>query len=1176
MQVLRQRNTLTNSLLDVSEYPSEHQYLIYSTSENVPLFVDEVLEAVSGSVARTNLATMLIKVSRALDQAELGFSADDDMDIVEEEVDYSDAETEYLEAPGAWSPRSPEHGSTERGFTTKGKKTSRDDPSVTSFRSRVRSDLRVAKEAGFKVGHLGPLLDHGEDSFVSVSCRIAKLGISDEAMQAWHLDRRQYLIFLIHYTEGYKPLEYLVAKEASHGLGTIEMRVGVSYRYKPTLTQAIAAFSQISKNEGNSSLGHSAASSTTQQDKPQSHDGFDGLFISRPLNELVNKRLVILLKSRLDLGIGWGGAEKFYNDCQGRTLTDEDALDLEYWQESPPKTSNVLPERVLSDHLKDRNVNSIWVSFPLLGMQFVLRHLVRCTEFCLVCHCKVEADFEALKPYVCSKPLCLYQYMSLGFGPSIEYEILSQPYVVDLLVSFCYLSAKGGRLNDFPVGMGLTVPPLRDDIASNGIAPMDPSTSFRGKTRPGMPAQGVYGTSTVSQPNTLVETQSLYVEASKEPHKVSFNRAKMEILFPETTLNNPLRVGDWILLELSGTLVEDRRIHSRVIETVYFPSVRLASPVVQLHGSHASLMQPFGTTSMQPKPLVLTPAATPPTSSLIQGSFTIYNQQFDDLNEGAKRASICAVLETLPSVKQMREYLSSRKQSLDLEGWVDRISPAARGVLRWIIASNRSCIVQLDGGSDNQTEGLGPVRKPEQRVQGMGQWMQFRFAQGAPDKEQRFVNSVRDATERLRLEYPTIFAWHGSPLENWHSIVREGLHYKVSAHGRSYGHGCYHAMDAGTSLGYSSVNSGVIGWQQSHLKISSAIALNEIVNAPDEFRSKTPFLVVAQLDWIQTRYLFVKCNTGGTISKQDSITAQVYEQDPKYTPTGDTHEKIVVPITAVSKSRRPSIRSIKHGNKKTKLQNFEDEGAHQHAEDDAASVATDPEDISVLLSDTEEAGKNVADFSKTDFLPGELDHATLPLLDPPVYATPSASKQIQKLIMSTLEIQKTVPAHDLGWYINCELISNVYQWIVELHSFNANLPLAKDLKTKGLKSVVLEMRFGPDFPHSPPFVRIIRPRFLSFMAGGGGHVTAGGALCMELLTGTGWTPVSSIESLLFQVRFAMSSTDPRPARLEPGPVRDYSVGEAVEAFVRACKTHGWAVPKDFHAFNTSARGSFNY
>ena len=92
-------------------------------------------------------------------------------------------------------------------------------------------------------------------------------------------------------------------------------------------------------------------------------------------------------------------------------------------------------------------------SFPLIAMQFTLRHLVRCTEFCLVCHTKISSNFETLKPYVCSNPLCLYQYMALGFGPSIEYEIMSQPTVVDLLISFCYASAKERGLNDFPTGM---------------------------------------------------------------------------------------------------------------------------------------------------------------------------------------------------------------------------------------------------------------------------------------------------------------------------------------------------------------------------------------------------------------------------------------------------------------------------------------------------------------------------------------------------------------------------------------------------------------------------------------------------------------------------------------------------------------------------------------------------
>jgi ubiquitin-conjugating enzyme E2 Q len=67
----------------------------------------------------------------------------------------------------------------------------------------------------------------------------------------------------------------------------------------------------------------------------------------------------------------------------------------------------------------------------------------------------------------------------------------------------------------------------------------------------------------------------------------------------------------------------------------------------------------------------------------------------------------------------------------------------------------------------------------------------------------------------------------------------------------------------------------------------------------------------------------------------------------------------------------------------------------------------------------------------------------------------------------------------------------------------------------------------------------------------------------QLLTNDGWSAVSSIESVLLQVRVAISSLEPRPARLASGSSTDYGVGEAVEAYIRACVTHGWTVPVGF-------------
>jgi len=227
-----------------------------------------------------------------------------------------------------------------------------------------------------------------------------------------------------------------------------------------------------------------------------------------------------------------------------------------------------------------------------------------------------------------------------------------------------------------------------------------------------------------------------------------------------------------------------------------------------------------------------------------------------------------------------------------------------------------------------------------------------------------------------------------------------------------------------------------------------------------------------------------------------------------------------------------------------------------------------------LLSDDETTVDDVAQISKKKdkakkptrpdvFIPGSLDTTKITFLPPPSYASSMATKRLNSDIQTLIKLQESQDLEELGFYINPNLVENVYQWIVELHSFPENLPLTQDMRQKKITSIVLELRFGPQYPMSPPFVRVIQPRFLGFNQGGGGHVTIGGALCMELLTNSGWSAVSSVESVLLQVRMAISEEKPA-ARLEPGPsVRTYGVDEARDAFIRACRVHGWTVPDDF-------------
>lgn len=167
------------------------------------------------------------------------------------------------------------------------------------------------------------------------------------------------------------------------------------------------------------------------------------------------------------------------------------------------------------------------------------------------------------------------------------------------------------------------------------------------------------------------------------------------------------------------------------------------------------------------------------------------------------------MLALLPTVEEMRDYLS-RSAQLPLSSWVERLPPAVLGILRWIIASNRACIMQVD---DDDSSG-------EERLYGMPGWTQFRFAMGAPDKERRFAMAVRDTVKRKNPLYPTLFAWHGSPLFNWHSIIREGLHFKRVAHGRAYGHGVYHALETNVALSYTGGQGNAGGWPGSQLNMT--------------------------------------------------------------------------------------------------------------------------------------------------------------------------------------------------------------------------------------------------------------------------------------------------------------------------------------------------------------------
>lgn len=373
-----------------------------------------------------------------------------------------------------------------------------------------------------------------------------------------------------------------------------------------------------------------------------------------------------------------------------------------------------------------------------------------------------------------------------GFGPSIEYAILTQPYVVDLLISFCYAGAINRKIREYPIGMSLLVPSVPDMV----------------------PASTPYAYS--AQPLT----QSKTVDRLAESYNVKYDQNLKEVVFDEEN-SCPLKRGDWIVLT---TVTDKISTHHRVID-VLGPTAKLSSIVVNrssaitvrdnlvANTTAAKTTKPTAGTVKSPKQ-----AITPPLNVYSPMVLQVYDKNFDDLTVNQKYECIKMLLETIPSIKEMKNYLKQQQKVAEpsLRTWVDRISPAALGLLRWIIASNRSCIVQVDmcPGQEEDDEPKAFVRQDE-KVSNMSGWVQFRFAQGAPDKEARFNKALGDMVEARNHDYPTLFAWHGSPLQNWHSIIRSGLDFKETQNGRAYGHGCYHSLDQTTSLTYAGNYGGV-------------------------------------------------------------------------------------------------------------------------------------------------------------------------------------------------------------------------------------------------------------------------------------------------------------------------------------------------------------------------------
>jgi len=170
-------------------------------------------------------------------------------------------------------------------------------------------------------------------------------------------------------------------------------------------------------------------------------------------------------------------------------------------------------------------------------------------------------------------------------------------------------------------------------------------------------------------------------------------------------------------------------------------------------------------------------------------------------------------------------------------------------------------------------------------------------------------------------------------------------------------------------------------------------------------------------------------------------------------------------------------------------------------------------------------------------------------VSPPSRPTKEAVEHLTK------EFQKLLSDDTLKEGFSIEPVEdNIFKWNILLFDFDQNTQIKKDLdvyaEVTGRASVMLEVVFPFHYPTGPPFIRVVYPRFHQYT----GHITVGGSVCVKDLTNTGWNNKNELLPFIIMIRNLLVEGS---ALIDLDNLTDYTEVEAMEAFHRVAKAHGW-------------------
>lgn len=205
---------------------------------------------------------------------------------------------------------------------------------------------------------------------------------------------------------------------------------------------------------------------------------------------------------------------------------------------------------------------------------------------------------------------------------------------------------------------------------------------------------------------------------------------------------------------------------------------------------------------------------------------------------------IANILDMIPSVQEM----GSVKNKDELTVMLYKIHGAASYLIRWIITTANSHLELIDVNDKDFNENCDFDSSKVKAV--------FRYLSNPPEKERKFNEYMKKKDIQIYNGY------HGSPIENWHSIIRTSLKNYSGQRGKQlngavYGNGVYLATDSSTSMGYAN-RGGAGSWKNSKYKDITCLVYCKIIDdKSDGFTKGGPYYVIPNDNLIRTEYLIV-------------------------------------------------------------------------------------------------------------------------------------------------------------------------------------------------------------------------------------------------------------------------------------------------------------------------------